>query len=87
MLNHMASFEAETGLALTLEGFMTHNHLSLDDIYKKGSWSRLCLLAGLKEDFSDSDEQVLSKGLRRFCHNNDPEQRLSMLKGSGRDVP
>ncbi len=63
---------------------MDHHHLSLDDIYKKGSWSRLCVLAGLKEDFSDPDEQVLSKGLRRFCHHNDPgqlEQLLSMLKG------
>jgi len=84
MVNRMASFEAETGLALTLERFMDHHHLGLDDIYKKGYWSRLCVLAGMKEDFSDPDEQVLSKGLRRFCHHNDPGQlgqRSSLLKG------
>lgn len=36
------------------------------------------------EAFNDPDEQVLSKGLRRFCHHNDPGQLgqlLSMLKG------
>lgn len=83
MISRMATFEADTGLALTLDRFVDHHHLTLDDIYKKGSWSRLCMLAGLKEDFYDLDEPVLTKGLRRFCHHNDPgqlEQLLSVLK-------
>lgn len=83
MISRMATFEADTGLALTLDRFVDHHHLTLDDIYKKGSWSRLCVLAGLKEDFHDLDEPVLTKGLRRFCHHNDPGQiapLLSVLK-------
>jgi superfamily II DNA or RNA helicase len=83
MISRMATFESETGLALTIDRFADHHHLTLDDIYKKGSWPRLCVLAGLKEDFHDLDERVLTKGLRRFCHHNDPgqlEQILSVLK-------
>jgi superfamily II DNA or RNA helicase/HKD family nuclease len=83
MISRMATFEADTGLALTLNRFVDHHHLTLDDIYKKGSWSRLCVLAGLQEDFHDLDEAVLTKGLRRFCHHNDPgqlEPLLSVLK-------
>ncbi len=48
-----------------------------------GRGLRLCVLAGLKEDFHDLDEPVLTKGLRRFCHHNDPgqlEPLLSVLK-------
>ena len=80
----MATFEADTGLALTLDRFVDHHHLTLDDVYKKGAWSRLCVQAGLiSETFHDPDERVLTKGLRRFCHHNDPgqlEQLLAVLR-------
>jgi len=79
LVSRIASFENETGLPLTFESFIEHNQLELDDIYKKVSWSRLCALAGVREDFRVHDEDVLSKGLRRFCHNNSTPQLLLLL--------
>ncbi len=78
LVGRIASFENETGLKLTLENFIDHHRLELDDIYKKSSWSRLCTLAGVREDFNTPDEAILSKGLRRFCHNNSSPQLVKL---------
>ncbi len=83
MIQRIATFETETGLALTLDRFVDHHHLTLDDVYKKGAWARLCVQAGINETFHDPDEPILTKGLRRFCHHNDPgqlEQLLTVLR-------
>ncbi|MCD4718755.1 MAG: hypothetical protein K8S13_02705 [Desulfobacula sp.] len=79
LIGRIASFENETGLQLTLENFIIYHCLDLDDIYRKASWSRLCVLAGVRHDFHDSDEIILSKGLRRFCHNNSKPQLGKLL--------
>lgn len=86
LISRIASFENETGLPLTFESFIEHNQLELDDIYKKVSWSRLCALAGVREDFRAHDEDVLSKGLRRFCHNNSTPQLLLLLSALQGDL-
>jgi superfamily II DNA or RNA helicase len=70
----ITSFHHDSGLVLTLENFIHYHHLSLDDIYRRASWSRLCVTAKMREDFEDPDEVILSKGLRRFCHNNSAPQ-------------
>ncbi len=79
LVRRIASFFAETGLQPTLSDFTTHHGLELDDIYRKGSWSRLCASAGVKENFQDPDEVLLSRGLRRMCHHNSPELLKTMI--------
>jgi hypothetical protein len=79
LIHHIGTFTAETGLPLTLSDFIRYHRLELDDIYKKTSWERLCSAAGVREDFEEPDEKILSKGLRRLCHHNSPEQ-LQILK-------
>ncbi len=81
LVRRIASFLAETGLQPTLRNFITYHRLELDDIYRKGSWSRLCAKAGVKENFQDPDEVLLSKGLRRMCHHNSPWQLNKMIEG------
>ncbi len=81
LIRRIGSFATETGLPLTLNNFITYHHLELDDIYRKGSWSRLCANAGVRENFQNPDEAVLSKGLRRMCHHNSPWQLNEMIKG------
>ena len=36
-------------------------------IYKKDSFSRLCVLAGVREDFSEAIEPILTKAFSRLC--------------------
>jgi superfamily II DNA or RNA helicase/HKD family nuclease len=47
--------------------------LSLDELLKRGLWSRLLADAGLIEAPTDPDEDRLARGLHRLCHINDPE--------------
>ncbi len=81
LIRHIGTFTAETGLPLTLDNFIRYHRLELDNIYRKGSWARLCAQAGVKKDFEESDEALLSKGLRRMCHHNSPEQ-LKILQAA-----
>lgn len=72
IVNEIAAFEAETGQSLSLGAFLEHYELQPDDIYRRQSWSRLCVQAGVRPDFADPDEEQLATGLRRIEHINDP---------------
>ena len=70
LVQRIKSFTTETGQELTLQDFIAHHRLDLDDIYRRNNWSRLQVEAGLKSDFSEPDEPRLSRGLRRLAHVN-----------------
>jgi superfamily II DNA or RNA helicase len=67
-VQRIATFQNDTGCKLTLPAFLDYYGLGLDDVYKRGSWARLCVEAGVKPDFFAPDEKRLSKGLRRIIH-------------------
>ncbi|MCE5200780.1 MAG: DUF3427 domain-containing protein [Armatimonadota bacterium] len=64
--------------------FLEFYRLEPEDIYRRGvSWSRLCVEAGIAQDFSEPDEERITKGLRRIEHIGDAGQirrLLEMLK-------
>ncbi len=60
------NFEEDTGKELTFENFLSHYHLDPIDVYSKDSFSRLCVQAKLREDFTYSDEKLMPKGLQRI---------------------
>lgn len=57
-------FKEHTTLPLTLKNFIKLNNIPLQLIYKKGSWSRLCVLAGQKENFADTNEKEILAAIR-----------------------
>lgn len=61
------TFEDDSGKPLTLANFVGHYHLDVRDIYKRASFSRLCVKANVIEDFQDPDETDLTKALLKFC--------------------
>lgn len=69
----------------TLEEFLERFMLETDDLYRRDiSWSRLCVQAGVADDFSDPDEVELTKGLRRLQHIDSPhliQWLLTFLRG------
>lgn len=67
LIAKIASFEEESGLELSLENFCNHYHIEIKQIYKKHSFSRLCVLAGVKKDFNEDLEDILTKAFSRFC--------------------
>nr|MDA3834374.1 DEAD/DEAH box helicase family protein [Spirochaetales bacterium] len=83
-VQRIATFQNDTGCKLTLPAFLDYYGLGLYDVYKRGSWSRLCVEAGAKSDFFEPDEKPLSKGLRRIIHYDcapQLERLLNILKG------
>jgi hypothetical protein len=70
LVQRIAGFRNETGKPITLSNFMDHYEMSLDLLYAKGSWSRLCADARVLPDFRDPAEGVWTKGLRRVARMN-----------------
>jgi len=52
-------FKEQTALPLTLKNFIKLNNIPLQLIYKKDTWSRLCVRAGQLEGFSDTNEKEI----------------------------
>lgn len=80
LVQRIASYELETGRVLTLRNFVEYHRLDLDDIYRRGNWSRLLVNAGLRSDFDEPDEDRLGKGLRRLAHVNGVRQLKTLLE-------
>lgn len=67
LITHIASFKEDTEKPLTLANFVNHYHLELKNIYAKDSFSRLCAIAGVIDNFSETDEELLAKSFGRIC--------------------
>lgn len=66
IIARIAGFTEESGLPLTLSNFLSYHHLDIRAIHAKYSFSRLCVEAGIKQDFSEPDETKLTKALSRL---------------------
>ena len=73
-VRRIKEFAEDVDGPVTLGKFLTYYDIEPADLYKKGTWSRLCAKAGIREHFETSDEEILSKGLRRICHQNSAPQ-------------
>lgn len=63
----IATFTADTGLALSLDHFIHHYHLDPRSLYSRDNFSRLCVQAGVAPDFDSHLEAVLTKAFPRIC--------------------
>ena len=66
LVTRIASFEEDTGLALSLANFLDYYHLDPRSIYKFSSFSRLCARADVIDDFSEPLEDTLTKAMARL---------------------
>ena len=67
LVSRVASFTQDSGLALTLANFLDHAHLDPRAVYKFSSFSRICVRAGVREEFSEPLENVLTKAFARLA--------------------
>ena len=73
------------GRVPTLEEALDYFDTSLDELLKRGLWSRLLADAGLADPLQEADEARLAKGLRRISHVECAEQIrqwLTLLDGN-----
>lgn len=67
LVTRLATFEEDSGKPLTLGNFLDYYHLDPRSLYIRGSFSRLCVLAGVHDEFSEPLEDVLTKAFPRIC--------------------
>ncbi len=67
LVSKISTFEEDSELELNLKNFTEYYHLDVRNIYKKSSFSRLCVYAGVIEDFCEEDENIITKALTRIC--------------------
>ncbi|MDF2523889.1 MAG: helicase, partial [Clostridiales bacterium] len=67
IITGIASFMEDAQKQLTISNFIEHHHIDIKSIYAKDSFSRLCVCAGVKDNFNEPDEELITKALARFC--------------------
>ncbi|MCJ7759166.1 MAG: DUF3427 domain-containing protein [Gillisia sp.] len=65
LLQKIQMFKHHSSLPLTLHNFLEFHHLDIRQIYRKGSWKRLCADAGVIPEFEDPQEKELTACLQR----------------------
>lgn len=68
LISRIETFEEDSGRPLSLGAFLEYHHLSVQDIYKFKSFSRLCVMAGIRDDFDEPLEDVLTKAFGRLAY-------------------
>ncbi|MCH1496672.1 MAG: DUF3427 domain-containing protein [Rubripirellula sp.] len=80
MLGSLRDLRQYLGRVPTLEDALDYFDTTLDELLKRGLWTRLLADAGLVEAAKNPDEEQLAKGLRRLSHINCPLQIQSAMK-------
>jgi superfamily II DNA or RNA helicase/HKD family nuclease len=63
LVRAIAELKGALGRPPALAEFLEHHDLEPEDLYRRNvCWSRLCVEAGVREDFQDPDEGALARG-------------------------
>lgn len=67
LVARIANFTEDTGKELTLSNFLEHLHMDVRALYACDSFSRLCVQAGVLENFTEPLEDTMRKAFPRFA--------------------
>ncbi len=67
LVARIANFTEDTGKELTLSNFLEHFHMDVRALYACDSFSRLCVQAGVRENFTEPLEESMRKAFPRFA--------------------
>lgn len=70
LIAKIQNFQHQTNMELTLQNFSKFNNIPLQLIYKKGTWSKLCSIAGLLPEYDDTHEKAIARGIRKWLSCN-----------------
>lgn len=66
LIARIETFTQDSGLPLSLKNFIGYYHLDPRSIYGKFSFSRLCADAGVRDDFIEPAESILTKAFSKL---------------------
>ncbi|MDJ1496822.1 DUF3427 domain-containing protein [Cytophagaceae bacterium DM2B3-1] len=65
LLLKLQNFRHQSNLPLTLRNFCEFYHIALPQLYKRGSWKRLCADAGIIPDFPTTHEVEITRAISK----------------------
>ena len=65
IISKIRSFSTYTDLPLTIKNFTQINHISLENLYKKETFSKLCYEADVIKDFDEINEQEMLRAIAK----------------------
>lgn len=69
IVNRIKTFSEDSGKEITLSDFLDFYNIKIESVYAtKYSFSRLCVMAGIKEDFNEKLEETVTKSLPRLSY-------------------
>ena len=66
LVSRIKTFTEDSGLVLSLKNFINYYHLDPRSIYGKFSFYRLCVDAGVRADFNEPGESILTKAFSKL---------------------
>lgn len=66
LITKLINFKHQSTLPLTLHNFLNFYQIELQQVYKRGSWKRLCVDAGLIEHFQEPSEKEIVRCIQRL---------------------
>jgi len=85
LISKIKTFAEDAELPLTLTNFVSYYHIPLKTIYKNYSFSRLCALSGVKVDFTEKLEEVITKSFGKMLA-IDSRRWINFLVHNLRDI-
>lgn len=79
LISKIAYFAEDSSSQLSLKNFVQYYHMDIRNIYKSYSFARLCVEAGVKEDFQEELENIITKAFSRICSINSRRWILFLL--------
>lgn len=67
IVSKITTFTDDTGKELTMANFLKHYRMDPRAIYKKDNFSRLCVNAGVMDEFNESLEKDITKAFSRLA--------------------
>ena len=86
IIQRIQQFQHDTHLPLTIGNFSKFYNIPLQAIYKRGSWKRLCHIAGNLDDFdSENEKEIVSTISKKWLSTNSLSYFTFILKIAQQD--
>ena len=67
LVSRIASFKEDTGMDLSLSNFLSYYDIDPRFLYKYGTFTELCIRAGVRKEFDEPLKKELQKSMYRFA--------------------
>ena len=80
IIDRIKTFENDSQLSLSLEHFLNYTQIPVRELYKYGSFSKLCMAAGVKPFSAEPLDDVMAAAFQRFAFADSRTWMACLLK-------